>query len=163
MLRGWGQNPHRHLQFFLKGCPAAKSGGRSGDCWKIHLDHLRDQGGLKIMPFPQGQHYFSCLGTCPKIVSSLWELHMLPLLENSKQAKYWKHKDIPAYKGSSYLLSHFWLIKIWSGTSLSHLPNLNIPKDSWLQSIFTTDQYSIHHRTNYLVSNVACSWALSIK
>lgn len=56
----------------------------------------RDQGKLQIPSFPLHQHYFWCLGTCPKIISSLWELQMLLRVENSKQEKYQKHKDIPA-------------------------------------------------------------------
>lgn len=115
---------------------------------------MRHQGRLKILSFPQGQHYIWCLATCLRIVSLLWELKMLPLAENSKQEKYWKHQVVSAYKQLFFsFLTH-------KNLKLDNIVNLSSESEhaqrSWLQSIFTTDQYSIHCSTN-LFFNVACS------
>lgn len=70
-------------------------GGRSGGRWQIYLDKRSRRAENSVL---KASITFWCLGTCPRTVFSLWELQMLPLVENSKEEKYWKYKDIPAYR-----------------------------------------------------------------
>lgn len=108
---------------------------------------IRDQGGVKILPFTQGQHYFWCFGTSPKIIYSCWELQMPPLVEKSEQ-KYWKQKNILAHRQFGATVLSF--LKQENGKlNTTKLPSISEHSQRFLSAIhlhYRTEQPPTEHK-----------------